>query len=44
MLKTLTQKGWQIIYFSSKGEIKDALKVEIETQEINYLEMPGLSL
>jgi len=44
MLKTLTQKGWQIIYISSNGEIKDALKVEIETQEINYLEMPGLSL
>jgi len=44
MLKTLTQNGWQILYFSSKGEIKDALEAEIETQEVNYLEMPGLSL
>ena len=29
MLKQISDKGWQIIYFSAKGEVKDALADDI---------------
>ncbi len=29
-LKTISELGWQIIYFSAKGEIRDALDVDIK--------------
>ncbi len=30
MLSDIVRKGWQVIYFSSKGEVKDALAKEIK--------------
>lgn len=39
MLKKIAKIGWQIIYFSSKGEIIDVLKEAIDSKEINYREI-----
>jgi len=29
MLKTAVSRGWQVLYFSAKGEVKEALQKEI---------------
>jgi len=42
MLKKISKQGWQIIYFTAKGEIKDALKDEIKEGNINYKEIQGI--
>jgi len=39
MKKKISNLGWQIIYFTAKGEVKDALKEDINSKEINYLEI-----
>jgi len=39
MLKKISNLGWQIIYFTAKGEVKDALKEDINSKKINYLEI-----
>ncbi len=39
MLKKISESGWQIIYFSAKEEIKDALKKDIKKGVINYIEV-----
>jgi DNA repair exonuclease SbcCD ATPase subunit len=39
MLKKISQLGWQIIYFSTKEEIKDVLKSDIDSSAINYTEV-----
>jgi exonuclease SbcC len=41
-LKRLVEKGWQIIYFSAKEEIIEALNEEIENKYINTIHAPGM--
>jgi peptidoglycan hydrolase CwlO-like protein len=42
-LKNITKLGWQVLYFSAKGEIHDALKMDIENGTVNYIKCQGLS-
>jgi len=42
-LKKITKLGWQVLYFSAKGEIRDALKIDIENGTVNYIKFQGLS-
>ena len=39
MLKKISELGWQIIYFSAKGEVKEILDKEIKTGVVNYIEL-----
>jgi len=39
VLKKISGFGWQVIYFSAKGEVKDILKQDIEKKNINYVEV-----
>ena len=41
-LKNITKLGWQVLYFSAKGEIYNALKIEIENGTVNYIKFQGL--
>ncbi len=36
VLKKISESGWQIIYFSAKGEIIEAFKKDIDSGTINY--------
>ena len=38
----ITELGWQVMYFSAKGEIKEALREDIDCGNINYVELPGI--
>ncbi len=35
MLRELNDRGWQVIYFSAKGEVRDLLKPDIESGDVN---------
>jgi uncharacterized protein YhaN len=39
VMKRISDNGWQIIYFTAKGEIKDVLKQDIESGKVRYLEV-----
>jgi DNA repair protein SbcC/Rad50 len=39
MLEKISELEWQILYFSAKGEVKDALRQDIEAGIINYVEV-----
>ena len=39
MLKKISKSGWQIIYFSAKGEVKEILDEEIKKGTIKYIEI-----
>ena len=41
-LKKISELGWQVMYFSAKGEINDALKVDIDCGTINYFKLQGI--
>ena len=41
-LKKISELGWQVIYFSAKKEIKDALEEDIKRDAINYVEVQGI--
>jgi uncharacterized protein YhaN len=41
-LRKISELGWQVTYFSAKGEIKDALKEEIQAGTINCIEAQGI--
>jgi len=41
-LKKITKLGWQVLYFSAKGEIYDALKRDIERGTVKYIKFQGL--
>lgn len=40
-LRRISGWGWQVLYFSAKGEIKELLKAGIAAEEIDYVELPG---
>lgn len=42
-LKEISLAGWQIIYFSAKGEINDALKEHIDRGEVTSIEVEAMS-
>jgi len=43
VLRKISRAGWQIIYFTAKGEVREALEKEINKGKINYFEI-GSSL
>ena len=42
VLMRISQLGWQVLYFSAKGEMKDALKSHIKRGAVNYVEIKGI--
>ncbi len=42
MLKSISEKEWQIVYFSAKGEVKDALADDITNGIINLIEIDNV--
>jgi hypothetical protein len=38
-LKMISEDGWQILYFSAKKEIKDALEKDVEKGDIKYIDV-----
>ncbi len=42
MLRKISDYGWQILYFSSKKEIKEAFSEDIKFGNINYIELEDL--
>jgi exonuclease SbcC len=43
VLTGISQSGWQIIYFSAKGEMREMLKPLIKRGTVNYLEIQAIS-
>ncbi|MEA1912465.1 MAG: AAA family ATPase [candidate division WOR-3 bacterium] len=41
-LRNICKSGWQIIYFSAKGEIKEALKKDIQKKTLNFIQLPKI--
>lgn len=41
-LMKISKSGWQILYFSAKGEINEALQDFIEQGAVNYIEVPSI--
>jgi len=41
-LRRISELGWQVIYFSAKGEIKDALEEDIKKGAVNCVEVQGM--
>jgi len=42
MLMKISELGWQVIYFSAKGEVIDVLNEGIKKGLINYVELQGI--
>jgi exonuclease SbcC len=42
VLRRIAQSGWQIIYFTAKGEIREVLKQPIKSGAVNYVEIQGI--
>lgn len=42
VLKKICELGWQVMYFSAKGEVKDALEEDIRRGAIDYVEVQGM--
>jgi uncharacterized protein YhaN len=42
MLKKISELGWQVMYFSAKGEIRDVLEEDIKKGAINNVEIQGI--
>lgn len=43
MLKKISALGWQVMYFSAKGEVRDSLMKDIKNGNVNYIEIPGIT-
>jgi exonuclease SbcC len=45
ILKRVSSKlEWQILYFTAKDEVKNALKEDVESNKVRYIEISGFSL
>ncbi|MEE9270510.1 MAG: AAA family ATPase [Candidatus Krumholzibacteria bacterium] len=44
LLKTITDDGWQVIYFSAKKEVLDALQPNIATNDVRVIHMRNVLL
>ena len=42
MLMKISELGWQVIYFSAKGEVIDNLNKGIKNGLINYIELQDI--
>jgi hypothetical protein len=42
MLKRLSEKGWQILYFTAKDEVKSALKEDLTKKGVGYHEVESM--
>ncbi len=42
ILKKISSMGWQIIYFSAKGEVKDCLSPDIRGKDIKLIEIQNI--
>ena len=42
LLKKISNLGWQIIYFSSKNEIRNLLTNDIEAGKMNYIKLESM--
>ena len=42
LLKKISSLGWQVLYFTSKNEIKDYFKEDIDNKKINYYELESI--
>lgn len=42
VLKEISEDGWQVIYFTAKGEIVKSFKEDINCGKINYAVIPGI--
>ena len=42
VLQRIAQLGWQVLYFSAKAEMKNALKAPIKHGSVNYIEIKGI--
>lgn len=42
VLLRIARLGWQVIYFSAKGEVKEALQEAINKGEVQYMEIQGI--
>jgi DNA repair exonuclease SbcCD ATPase subunit len=42
ILKRISELGWQIVYFSAKGEVMNILKKDIENGTVNYIEVQSI--
>ena len=41
-LKNISKNGWQILYFSSKGEVKNLLEKDMKDNTVNYIEIQDI--
>ena len=39
VLKRISGLGWQVLYFTAKGEVKEALQKDIDSRMVNYIEI-----
>jgi len=42
MLRKISELGWQVLYFSAKGEVKEALEEDIKKGDINHVEIQSI--
>jgi len=42
MLKRISEAGWQIVYFSAKEEIENALREDVKKGNVNRIEIQGM--
>jgi uncharacterized protein YhaN len=43
ILRRISQSGWQVIYFTAKDEVRDALKEDITSNQVNFIETHGIT-
>jgi len=41
-LKNISKLGWQVLYFSAKDEIKDAMKDDMDSGAVKYIEVQSI--
>lgn len=42
ILHKISDTGWQVLYFSAKGEVRDCLSAEIKSKAINFIEIQNI--
>ena len=42
ILKNISESGWQILYFSAKGEVINVLNKDIKNGKVNYIEVKSI--
>lgn len=39
ILRSISEAGWQIMYFTAKDEVRDVLKEDVKSNKVNYVEI-----